>query len=204
MKKNKKIILILGILLALFLIISLVAIIHKNFSNTPRDDIFETVIIDDFEEKVNNLYFVDQDSVESSFEANKYEAKISDDKVIVSLLIDGNEASEFSYDEFGKPTSITLDFTTDKVYLFVLAEDGRVYSIEYSIELLTRDPGYRGDITSFNVTNAVSISVLNNFDINNEPIDIPYVYILTIEDRYLTNEKLIENQNGLVELVGEE
>ena len=201
MKKNKLIIIILCILFVVFLIISLISIIYKNNPGKPRDDIFETYTIENLDEKMNNLGFGLQDKIGINYDISSYNAEIVDNKLSVTFIIDGSEEKRYVYDDFVKPTSITMNIMEEKIYLYVLVEDGRVYSIDFNKQSIVEDPEYKGDIESLNVTNAVGINSLDSFDINENPIDKPCVYIKTIEDKYLTDEILIENQNGLIELV---
>ncbi len=150
-----------------------------------------SIDINNLNNEISALEFVD--SVGSGLELgnNKYTARIDENKVIVS--INGNE-KEYN---IKNPKSIVIGALENKyVTIYILSKDGKLYNIKYNIINDSEESCIYSlkDIESIDIdTGEVNILNKDNFE--------PSLYFKTSDNKIYTSDKLVDNQKYFVELI---
>ena len=210
---NKKKDRIINAILFVVLILTIGIILFLTKSNVfkPKEEVPEVVIpnsgyevfkVENLTNKMNKLSYSNkkQDFYNKSSKIN-VNTSISAGKVTVTLKIKGKKVV-YDVDNIGKAIGVHTNAYGTTHYTYILTEEGKVYKIEDDLNVAKNTENYKGTAVDLGLTNVVKIAIDKNlkFKINNELKEIvPCVYVKTDDNRYFTDEKIIEGKN-IVEL----
>ena len=214
-KKDKTI----NILLIVVYIITLAAIIvlvktnvfTKDTSNEIVEPVipnsgFEKVEIKDLETKMKKFSFVNkkQDYIKENT-ITTLNSNISSGKVTISVKI-RDQKKEYVVPEIEDAKSIgsylVLEGSGTHIS-YILTESGKVYKLVDSLSDIKGTENYVGTPKDLGLTNVVSIAIEHNMKnslLEDKTKVQPFVYIKTDDNRYFTDEALLEGKE-VVELV---